>query len=219
MDTSVDVGGVGENDAPTVLSDIFPRQNPFFAAYHLCLFLLRVFPDAPLAHVSSRFVWGGGVLLLSTPRHTPMHATLSHANQIFDGTSTDAAKTMEALELSEALQRVRSSRRGRRDNDRERRGARDTEARPRFGDERKEPDTVGKRDLPGRGGSCFLCQELQQRVEWAVRTESRCHIYWCVWSLRSSASYLIGRCRREKKRRPDLRQNHLLLGTDSKIPY
>ncbi|CAM9159615.1 unnamed protein product [Laminaria digitata] len=79
-----------------------------------------------------------------------MDSTSSTFGAIFDGTTTDAAKTMEALELSEALQRVRSSRRGRSDKDRERRGARNTETRPRPGVERKEPGTVGRRGLPGR---------------------------------------------------------------------
>eukprot|EP00904_Undaria_pinnatifida_P009883 jgi/Undpi1/6024/HiC_scaffold_2.g01298.m1 len=79
-----------------------------------------------------------------------MDSTSSTFGAIFDGTTTDAAKTMEALELSEALQRVRTSRRGQSDKEPERRVAHDTETRPQPGLERKGLETIGRGALPGR---------------------------------------------------------------------
>ncbi|CAM9598875.1 unnamed protein product [Ectocarpus fasciculatus] len=93
---------------------------------------------------------------------TPMDCTSSTFGAVFDGLPSDAVKTMEALELSQALQRVRSSRRrrkeegggggggGRREG-RKPRNQNDTAERP-SGSSSKEGEAVrGKAGLGGEG--------------------------------------------------------------------
>ena len=97
---------------------------------------------------------------------------------------------MEALELSEALQRVRTSRRGQSDKEPERRVAHDTETRPQPGLERKGLETIGRGALPGRGGSMFFRGKTPAGRGAAARTKNACRTRAGRPPFRSSVSII-----------------------------